>query len=258
MHFGLVLQLMLAAVMPDEEVLCVPVREAYAPLLLFKYNSDSGIYTPEERATSQAVPFADMCLCLHSNADGTSAGTRVWQFLSGGSSATAFGVRLVVRSDQIPSGLMESVASLGLVGLYVSVVWQISRGLKASKHRLLTDMLYEDRDAANFIHQLCQDLYTARKFAKLDPRYFYLEERMWVQLQFLIRDTTQLLAVVHLEKKSRERAELEAAALEDQEDGAASSTSESDSDSSDDTSADGGDNDGDGGATPAASRGGTS
>lgn len=196
--------------------LCVPISGAFPPFIDLNYDTSTKVSTPTARDSDSMENSAKACLCLLSqqNADG-SLKSRVWQLLhrSGdghslqADTSAQTGPKFVILSERLPSGLAENVASIGLIGLYVSVVWQISRGMKVAKFKLLHDITYEDRDAAIFVHQLCQDLYTARKFAKLDPRYFFLEERMWVQLQYLMRDTGKLLEVVQLERQKRRKRE---------------------------------------------------
>ena len=95
------------------------------------------------------------------------------------------------------------------------------------------------------MHKLCIDLLQVRKLAKLQPpnpppseNYFYLEERLWYKLQFLFRDSAELLEITekdkqaHFEKKKRQ---------------AEADDSSSDDDSSDDDDGDDGDDDDDDG-----------
>ena len=233
---------------PKTSTLCVPAG-TYYPLLQLGREADE---SPVE--LDDAVPKSRACLCMVTDMQDDS---RVWRLLqvygdshslvhpdgrtglrrSGGGVNLGFGLAMLTASQKIPTGVAQSVASVGLVGLYVTVVLNMARGLKLARDKLLRTLIYEDRDAADFIYQLCQDLLTARKFAKLDPRYFYLEERLWLKLQFLFRDTGELLNMTLQAKVKRTH--------EREEELSESSESSDDDDDNDNNSPR--DNDGDGG-----------
>jgi hypothetical protein len=231
---------------PDKSTLCVPGGD-YTPLLYMSRLAEEAPASLSE----ELAPTAKTCLCMVTD---MTDDRRVWQLLQAygednklippksSSARTADtvtvgpGLALLTDSQKIPTGVAQSVASVGLVGLYVTVVLNMARGLKLARDKLLRNLVYEDRDAADFIYQLCQDLLTARKFAKLDPLYFHLEERLWLKLQLYLQDTGELLNVTRQAKllrlEAREQELSESSEEEEQED-------DDDNDSDDDDNGDG-------------------
>ena len=238
---------------PAQSTLCVPAGEsAYSPALYLSREAEAS-----PKLLDPSISKATACLCMVTD---MAVDRRVWQLLQGygpdhrmpndletrssrPGASVGPGVSILTVSQKVPTGVAQTVASIGLVGLYVTFVMNMARGLKLTRERLVRNLVYEDRYAADFIHKLCIDLLQVRKLAKLQPpnpppseNYFYLEERLWYKLQFLFRDSAELLEITekdkqaHFEKKKRQ---------------AEADDSSSDDDSSDDDDGDDGDDDDD-------------
>ena len=201
---------------PATSTLCVP-GGGYTPLL---YLSKDAEQQPKPMGAEQGMaPHAKFCICMVAD---MAEDRRVWQLLQaygpGGTLITekprqdgdgvsaSQGLAVLADSQKIPTGVGQSVASFGLVGLYVTVVFNMARGLKLAREKLLRELVYSDRDAANFVYDLCQEIEIARKFAKLDPDWFKFEDKKWLELQSYLRDQRELLKATQQAKEARERA----------------------------------------------------
>eukprot|EP01043_Picozoa_sp_COSAG02_P029038 COSAG02_NODE_1791_length_10920_cov_62.356067_7_plen_300_part_00 len=228
---------------PEASTLCVPGGE-YTPLLYL--SKDAEVHPKPMSADEQLQAKANFCICMVTD---MAEDRRVWQLLqaygpdgtmvpenSQGEGARGAGLALLTDSEKIPTGVGQSVANLGLVGLYVTVVLNMARGLKLAREKLLRNLMYDDRDAADFIYQLCQDLLTVRKIAKLNPDYFQFEEMLWLKLQSYLRDQGELLTVTRQAKHDRMQARAQefSDSSEEEEEGDPSSDSDSSSDNDDD------------------------
>ena len=128
---------------PTTSTLCVP-GGGYTPLL---YLSKDAEQQPKPMGAEQGLaPQAKFCICMVAD---MAEDRRVWQLLQaygpGGTLITekprqdgdgvsaSQGLAVLTDSQKIPTGVGQSVASFGLVGLYVTVVFNMARGLKLAR-----------------------------------------------------------------------------------------------------------------------------
>ena len=60
----------------------------------------------------------------------------------------------------------NALLSIGLVGLYATFIYTISKSLKLFTHKLLRDIMYTDMERTGFIYAKIKDVYLARKMAR--------------------------------------------------------------------------------------------
>lgn len=175
---------------------CISVGRLYSPVLHLKPNA--------EALTSLVSSDVQCCLCLHTEltggtGQGKGTAQKVWslemrtQEAAAPSWGWALGIQLALYADKVPEGVAESMASIGLVGLYLTVVLQISKALKFNVYKAVHDIAYEDEQSLHLIYELCMDIYSLRKLAALDRTYFEDEERYFRELERYFRDTAKLL-----------------------------------------------------------------
>ena len=188
---------------PENTADCIAVGALYGALLHQTANEEKVLDTA-------AYPKVHCCLCLHTELmeaqqDIGKQIKKVWSLqmrtpkgVSTPKLGWASGIQLALFADKVPEGMAESMASIGLVGLYVTVVFQISKSLKFKVYKAVHDIAYEDAKAMKLIYELCMDIYLCRKLAAaagppLDASYFLQEEDFWGELEGYFRDTARML-----------------------------------------------------------------
>lgn len=95
---------------------------------------------------------------------------------------------LVTFSAEAPKGLLRSLASVGLIGLYVGVVLAVARFLRLSVTDLAFRIIYEDMPACEELISYCEDIYLARQDGDL-----VLEEELFRELIEIYRSPETII-----------------------------------------------------------------
>lgn len=95
---------------------------------------------------------------------------------------------LVTFSAEAPKGLLRSLASVGLIGLYVGVVLAVARFLRLSVTDLAFRIIYEDMPACEELISYCEDIYMARQDGDL-----VLEEELFRELVEIYRSPETII-----------------------------------------------------------------
>eukprot|EP00741_Cyanophora_paradoxa_P016118 tig00000042_g15559.t1 len=116
--------------------------------------------------TSTGALTEEMRRSLLSDVPGTALPPLVPRFLrlQGQGQPQDLDPQVVAVSDPIPTGVIgETLASIGLSGLYVTFVLGVSRFLRLFLSQLQTRIMYEDIPEPADVWQLCLDIYAARQ-----------------------------------------------------------------------------------------------
>jgi hypothetical protein len=97
-------------------------------------------------------------------------------------------LQLVTFSAEAPKGLLRSLASVGLIGLYVGVVLAVARFLRLSVTDLAFRIIYEDMPACEELISYCEDIYMARQDGDL-----VLEEELFRELVEIYRSPETII-----------------------------------------------------------------
>lgn len=95
---------------------------------------------------------------------------------------------VVTFSAEAPRGLLISLASVGLIGLYVGVVLAVARFLRLSVTDLAFRIIYEDMPACEELISYCEDIYLARQDGDLA-----LEEELFRELIEIYRSPETII-----------------------------------------------------------------
>lgn len=95
---------------------------------------------------------------------------------------------LVTFSAEAPKGILRSLASVGLIGLYVGVVLAVARFLRLSVTDLAFRIIYEDMPACDELISYCEDIYLARQDGDL-----VLEEELFRELIEIYRSPETII-----------------------------------------------------------------
>ena len=97
-------------------------------------------------------------------------------------------LQLVTFSAEAPKGILRSLASVGLIGLYVGVVLAVARFLRLSITDLAFRIIYEDMPACEELISYCEDIYMARQDGDL-----VLEEELFRELVEIYRSPETII-----------------------------------------------------------------
>jgi len=97
-------------------------------------------------------------------------------------------LQLVTFSAEAPTGIFRSLASVGLIGLYVGVVLAVARFLRLAITDLAFRIIYEDMPACEEIISYCEDIYMARQDGDL-----VLEEELFRELVEIYRSPETII-----------------------------------------------------------------
>jgi hypothetical protein len=100
---------------------------------------------------------------------------------------------LEILSDNVPA--ISTLSSYGIIGLYVAVVFAISRFIRILITDLTLRIMYEDLPNPDPVLKVCSDTILAREF-----RDFETEETLYWQLITLFRSPQRLLTVTRFKQ----------------------------------------------------------
>jgi piezo-type mechanosensitive ion channel component 1/2 len=116
-------------------------------------------------------------------------------------------VQIAVFSSEVPSNsVVESLASSGLIGLYVGIVLAVGRFLRLSITDLSYRIVFEDMPECDELLSYCEDIFLARQDGDLP-----LEEELYRELIELYRSPERIILRT-LPKGSRFRGRAKTAA----------------------------------------------
>jgi hypothetical protein len=151
-------------------------------------------------------------------ATGTGTGTATGYNIilpEGAVAAGSDGIAVAIFNAKKPDAIGDAVLGLGLIGLYATFVYSISKAIKAVTYKLMRDILYTDMEKTGFIWAKIRDIYRARALARMcghggggngsggtggtitgangeEIDFYYIEERLWLQIHAIFRDSSKL------------------------------------------------------------------
>jgi len=119
-------------------------------------------------------PRSDAQLGANVTAAGATTGTafpeslRYEDFLPEGAvPAGSDGMAVAIFNAKKPDAIGDAVLGIGLIGLYATVVYSISKTVKAVTYKMMHDILYTDMEKTGFIWAKIRDIYRARVLARM-------------------------------------------------------------------------------------------
>jgi len=100
---------------------------------------------------------------------------------------TGYGPQIFVVSSEILTGIASTLASAGIIGLYVGVVFAIAQFLRIAVSKLYLQIPYEDMPDPSDIMNQCEFIFAARQMGDLD-----LEEELYWELIELYRSPEEI------------------------------------------------------------------
>ena len=114
-----------------------------------------------------------------------------------------------------PDAIGDAVLGIWLIGLYATIVYSISKTVKAVTYKMMHDILYTDMEKTGFIWAKISDIYRARVLARMcgngggrdgssatgstitnadgeEIDFYFIEERLWFQVHAIFRDASKL------------------------------------------------------------------
>eukprot|EP01094_Clydonella_sp_ATCC50884_P029310 TRINITY_DN9135_c0_g1_i2.p1 TRINITY_DN9135_c0_g1~~TRINITY_DN9135_c0_g1_i2.p1 ORF type:complete len:999 (+),score=344.71 TRINITY_DN9135_c0_g1_i2:353-2998(+) len=104
--------------------------------------------------------------------------------------AVGYGPDLITVSSEMPTGITASLASSGIIGLYVGVVLAVGQFLRLYVADIQMKVIYEDMPDPIDILTLCEDIFNVRQ----DGDY-YLERDLYQELIELYRSPENLISI---------------------------------------------------------------
>ena len=124
-------------------------------------------------------PRSDAQLGANVTAAGATTGTafpeslRYEDFLPEGAvPAGSDGMAVAIFNAKKPDAIGDAVLGIGLIGLYATVVYSISKTVKAVTYKMMHDILYTDMEKTGFIWAKIRDIYRARVLARMCGNHY--------------------------------------------------------------------------------------
>jgi hypothetical protein len=118
------------------------------------------------------------------------------------------GIAIGIFNAKKPDAIGDAVLGFGLIGLYATFVFSISKTIKAVTYKMMHDILYTDMEKTGFVWAKIRDIYRARALARMcgasgssskittadgeEIDFYYIEERLWLQVHAIFRDASKL------------------------------------------------------------------
>ena len=96
---------------------------------------------------------------------------------------------MIIFNDRVVSSTFEFLASYGIVGLYVSVVFVVGKFVRLMVDRASQRIMFEDLPQVDTLMRLCDAVYLCREMAHLD-----LEHLLYAELVLVYRSSEGLMA----------------------------------------------------------------
>ena len=138
--------------------------------------------------------------CVLSLSSSNSSGSSPeWWTLEEVNDLDPVGIELLVYSDRVAAGVFSSVASIGIIGLYVSIVFAVSRIIHGYVEELPSLLIFDEILCPDVLWQLLEDIYLVRSRRKFD-----LEELLVGRLFAVIRSPESIIQLTEYEKPKRD------------------------------------------------------
>ncbi len=96
---------------------------------------------------------------------------------------------MIIFNDRVVSSTFQFLASYGIVGLYVSVVFVIGKFVRLMVAKASQRIMFENLPQVDTLLRLCDAIYLCREIGHLD-----LEERLFNELILVYRSSEGLIA----------------------------------------------------------------
>eukprot|EP00002_Diphylleia_rotans_P027716 TRINITY_DN5567_c0_g1_i2.p1 TRINITY_DN5567_c0_g1~~TRINITY_DN5567_c0_g1_i2.p1 ORF type:complete len:2292 (-),score=444.02 TRINITY_DN5567_c0_g1_i2:1261-8136(-) len=135
-----------------------------------------------------SAPSDTITVTLTSNID--AASNRLWWGATQSKTKifTGSGVEILTISDALRDSISATLATAGIIGLYVGVVLTVGKFLRIYVSNLQQKVIYENLPDPSDLMQLCQDIYAARAEKVHD-----LEEQLYQELIEIYRSPAEII-----------------------------------------------------------------
>ena len=120
--------------------------------------------------------------------------------LGANSFITSDGIEFIVLVDRSFPAALSVLSSMGIIGIYVSVVFVIHRFLRGIFGDTTYRIMFEELPSVDKILTLCKDIYLVRENNLLD-----LEEDLFGKLMFLFRSPETLIKWTKAPKRDKQQ-----------------------------------------------------
>ncbi|KAL5467471.1 hypothetical protein EMCRGX_G031697 [Ephydatia muelleri] len=158
----------------------------------------SYIYAPttgESTGITQLIANDGYVSCALSLSSSNSSGSPEWWTLEEVNDTDPAGIDLLVYSDKVAAGVFSSIASIGIIGLYVSIVFAVGRIIHSYAEGLPFSLIFDEMLCPDVLWQLLEDIYLVRSRRKFD-----LEEILVGRLFAVIRSPESIIQLTEFEK----------------------------------------------------------